>query len=108
LSCTELLTTSAGQNIYDSVNDTLEKNKPLWANCNSVYTDGVPAMTGKFKGFVSRLKQDFPNICLTHCFIRLEALMTKTISDELKSVLALVIEMVNYIKSRALKSRIYE
>ncbi|XP_025413407.1 zinc finger BED domain-containing protein 5-like [Sipha flava] len=63
-------------------------------------------MTGKFKGFVSRLKQDFPNIISTHCFIHREALMIKSIPDKLKNVLDLVIKMVNYIKSRALKTRI--
>jgi hypothetical protein len=63
-------------------------------------------MTGKFKGFVSRLKQDFPNIISTHCFIHREALMIKSIPDELKNVLDLVIKIVNYIKSRALKTRI--
>lgn len=55
LSCTELLTTSTGQDIYNCVSDTLKKNELLWTNCISVCTDGAPAMTGKFKGFVSRL-----------------------------------------------------
>jgi len=63
-------------------------------------------MTGKFKGFVSRLKQDFLNIVSTHCFIDREALMMKTIPDELKNIFDLVIKMVNYIKSKALKTRI--
>lgn len=106
LSCTELLTTSTGQDIYNCVSDTLKKNELLWTNCISVCTDGAPAMTGKFKGFVSRLKQDFPNIISTHCFIHREALMIKSIPDELKNVLDLVIKMVNYIKSRSLKTRI--
>lgn len=50
--------------------------------------------------------QDFPNIISTHFFIHDEALMVKSISDELKNVLDLVIKMVNDIKSRALKTRI--
>jgi septum formation topological specificity factor MinE len=54
-------------------------------------------MTGKFKGFVFRLKQDFLNIISTHYFIHREALMIKSIPDELKNVLDLVIKMVNYI-----------
>jgi hypothetical protein len=63
-------------------------------------------MTGKFKGSVSRLKQDFPNIISNHYFIHHKTLMIKSIPDELKNVLYLVIKMVNYIKSRALKTRI--
>ncbi|CAI6356277.1 unnamed protein product [Macrosiphum euphorbiae] len=42
----------------------------------------------------------------TYCFIHREALMIKSIPDELKNVLNLVIKIVNYIKSRALETRI--
>jgi hypothetical protein len=63
-------------------------------------------VTSKFKGFVSRLKQDLPIIISTHCFIHREALMIKSIPDDLKNVLDLVINMLNHNKSRALKTRI--
>lgn len=60
-------------------------------------------MTSKFKGFVSKLQQDFIAICSTYYFIHRDVLMIKTITNELKIVLGLVIKMVSYIKSRALK-----
>jgi hypothetical protein len=41
--------------------------QPCWGNCISVSTDGAPAMTGQIKGFISRLKQGFPNVGSTHC-----------------------------------------
>jgi hypothetical protein len=63
-------------------------------------------MTGRLKGFVSRVKQDFPNVGSTHCFIHREALVAKTIPAELKSVLDSVVKMVSYVKSRALKTRL--
>lgn len=63
-------------------------------------------MTGKFKGFVAKIKQHFSNMGSTHCFIHREALMVKTIPAELKSVLDLVVNMVNFVKSRALKTRL--
>jgi hypothetical protein len=62
-------------------------------------------MTGRFKGFVSRLKQDFPRVGSTHCFIHLESLMAKTIPTELKSVLDSVVKMVNFVKSSPLRTR---
>lgn len=62
-------------------------------------------MNGKFKSLILRLKQDFLNICLTHCFIHREALTMKTIPDELKSVLHLVIKVLNYINLRAIKNK---
>jgi len=50
-------------------------------------------MTRKFNGFISRLKRDSPDIYLTRCVIHREALMTKTIPDELKIVHDLAIKM---------------
>jgi hypothetical protein len=73
-SCTELLSTSTGSDVYNSISITLELNGLSWKNCLSVCTDGAPAMTGRFKGFVSRLKQDFPRVGSTHYFIYCEAL----------------------------------
>jgi hypothetical protein len=61
-SCTELLSTSTGSDIYNSISSTFEKNGLSWKNCLSVCTDGAPAMTGRLKRFVSRVKQDFPNV----------------------------------------------
>jgi len=92
LTCTELSTTLTGQDIYNSVSDTLKK-KLLWTNCIFICTDRAPAKTGKFKGFVLRFKQDFPNIISTYCLIHREALMIKSIPDELKNVLDLVIKL---------------
>jgi hypothetical protein len=85
---------------------TLEENKLCWRNCISVCTDGVPAMTGRIKGFISRLKQDFPNVGPIHCFLHREALVAKTIPAALRSVMDLVLAMVNYkyIKTRAVKT----
>lgn len=105
-SCTELLTTSTGLDIYNSISSTLEKNGLSWKNCISICTDGAPAMTGRLKGFVSRLKQKFPSIGSTHCFIHREVLVTKTLPAELKDILDSVVKMVNYVKSRALKTRL--
>jgi hypothetical protein len=68
LSCTKLPVTSTGLDIYNSVTATLEENKLCWGNCISVCIDGAPAMTGRTEGFISRLKQDFPNVGSTHCF----------------------------------------
>lgn len=106
LSCTELPSTSTGADVYNSISSTLEQNGLSWKNCLSVCTDGAPAMTGRFKGFVARVKEDFPSVGSTHCFIHREALMAKTIPTELKSVLDSVVNMVNFVKSRALKTRL--
>jgi hypothetical protein len=73
-----------------------------------VCIDGAPAVTGRIKGFISRLKQDFPNIGSTHCFLHREALVAKAIPAALRSVMDSVFAMVNYIKTRADKTRLHK
>jgi hypothetical protein len=65
-------------------------------------------MVGSIKGFITLAKQININIIHTHCFLHREALISKTLPQELKSVLDQTITMVNYIKSRPLKSRLFK
>ena len=44
----------------------------------------------------------------THCFLHREVLVAKIAQNELKEGLSEVIEMVNFIKTRQAKSRIFE
>ena len=78
-----------------------------WKNCVGICTDGALAMTGCLKGFVSIAQKQNPNIIHTHCFIHREALVAKTLGTELKSVLDMVVKIVNYIKMRPLKRRLF-
>ena len=64
-------------------------------------------MTGSIKGFVSLVKKENKNVITTHCFLHREALVAKTLGNELRSVLNEVVKMVNYVKSRPLKSRLF-
>jgi len=55
---------------------------------------------------VSFAKKVNNEIIATHCFLYREVLVGKTLDSDLKLVLKKVIEMVNYIKIRPLKSRL--
>ena len=79
-----------------------------WKNCVSVCTDGAAAMIGKNKGFVSKVKQKNPDVHITHCFLHREALMAKTLPDDLKEVLNTAVKLVNFIKASPLKTRLFE
>ncbi|XP_008185178.1 zinc finger BED domain-containing protein 5-like [Acyrthosiphon pisum] len=109
LLCRELQTTTTGVDIFNAVDNYFEENNMVWSNCISICTDGAAAMTGRFKGFLTLTKNKKPNLITIHCFLHREALMVK-ISDggELSDVLKTVIEMINYIKKRPVKCRIFE
>ena len=65
-------------------------------------------MMGKSKEFVSKVKQINPDVQITRCFLHREALMAKTLPDELKEVLDTAVKLVNFIKTSPLKSRLLE
>ena len=63
-------------------------------------------MVGSIKGFVSLAKRENSDIITKHCFLHRKVLVGKTLGSDLKEVLNKVVKMVNYIKSRSLKSRL--
>ena len=96
-----------GQDVFDFLNSYLEYCGLNWKNCVDICTDGDPAMIGCLKGFVPIAQKQNANIVHTHCFIHREALVAKTLGTELKSELDMVVKIVNYIKMRPLKRRLF-
>ena len=76
-------------------------------NCISICTDGAVAMVGHYKGFVSRIMEKQPEVVITHCFVHREALFAKTLPADLALVLNTVVSIVNFIKTKPLKSRMF-
>ena len=72
--------------------------------CVGICTDGAPCMVGCIKGFASLAQKENPNLVRTHCFLHREVLVSKVSQENLKQVLHQVVEIVNYIKSRPIKS----
>ena len=64
-------------------------------------------MLGCRSGFQVLAKQKSPDIISTHCTIHRQALIMKTLPDELNSVLGEVIRAVNLIKVNALNSCLF-
>ena len=107
LCCKQLPTTTKCQDIFDEITICLEKYGLSWDLCVGICTDGAPSMVGSVKGFASLVEKQNPNIVRTHCFLHREVLVSKITQNELKEVLNQVIEMVNFIKTRPLKCRIF-
>ena len=57
---------------------------------------------------MSIVQRENPNVVQTHCFLHREVRVSKTIPDELKQVSKQVVEITNFIKTRPLKSRLFE
>ncbi|XP_039272731.2 zinc finger BED domain-containing protein 5-like [Styela clava] len=107
LFCKALPEKTTGEEIFRVASEYLEKGKLTWENCTSVCTDGAAAMVGRTKGFVSRVKEKNPDVIITHCFLHREALVGKTLPADLVPVMDDVVRMVNFVKSRPLKTRIF-
>ncbi|UYV72327.1 hypothetical protein LAZ67_9002655 [Cordylochernes scorpioides] len=109
LCCRELHEFTTGKNIFNvkKITSYLEEIKVSWKLCIGICTDGAPAMTGHLKGFVALVRELSGDILVTHCFLHREALVTRYLPSELKIVLEQCVKMINYIKSRPLKSRLF-
>ena len=111
LCCTEMPTTTRGQDIFDMITILIGYPKKMnltWKFCVGICTDGAPCMVGCIKGFASLAPKENPNLIRTHCFLHREVLVSKVSQENLKQVLYQVVEIVNYIKSRPIKSRLFE
>ncbi|CAH1980084.1 unnamed protein product [Acanthoscelides obtectus] len=75
----------------------IEKAIPL-SNMISVATDGAPAMVGRYRGFISYLKQNVSGVLAIHCVIHRQHLVAKNLSVRLHESLHLVIDAVNRIR----------
>ena len=95
------------EEIYRVTSEYLEQGGLSWKNCISICTDGAAAMTGNVKGFISRIKAQNQNVRTTHCFLHREALVAKTLPKDLSDVLDGAVDIVNFIKARPLKSRLF-
>lgn len=90
------------------MDDFFKENDLKWSNCVGVCTDGAAAMTGRHVGFISKVKSVAnAHITFTHCMIHREALVAKKVSLDLNSVLQDAVRIINFIKSRALNTRLF-
>ena len=103
----ELKERTTGKDIFATLTNYLEENRLSWKKCVEICTAGAPCMIGSIKEFVSLARRENPDIITTHCFLHREVLVGKTLGSELKAVLDVVVKMVNYIKNKPLKSRLF-
>jgi hypothetical protein len=96
--CKEMPETTKGQDIFNILFSYLESCGFSWSRCVGICTDGAPSMIGSIKGLITLIKEKNPDIITTHCFLYREVLVSKTIGEDLKQVLDVAVNMVNFIK----------
>ena len=65
-------------------------------------------MLGNKSGFAALVKNEAPNVTVTHCMLHRHALPEKTLPLTLKEVLSDCVKVVNFIRSRAINHRIFK
>ena len=80
----------------------------MWDIVYAIFLNGARVMLERNFGFVTLLKADAPHITVTHCLLYRHALATKTFTPKLAEVLKIVVEYVSYVRSNAMKHRIFK
>ncbi len=102
-----LNTDTKGATVVQCVKQYFEAyNLPL-VNIYACATDGAPAMIGRYRGFMSLLKSEVPNVLTIHCVIHRQHLAAKHLSGRLHDALQTVIRCINKIKSSALSELLF-
>ncbi|KAG7161284.1 ZBED8-like 6 [Homarus americanus] len=93
LFCKQLETTTTGEDLFKLADSFIKEENLRWDHCFSVCSDGAPVMLGARQGFTARVKQVNPAVIVVECL--------------LNSVMEDVIQIVNFIQSSALNSRLF-
>ena len=106
LFCRPLTTTKAAD--VKKLVDDFFRDDLLWDMVSAVCSNGDSVMLGQKSSFCSLVKAGAPLIIVTHCVLHRHALATKTLPPKLAEVLKIAVECVNYVRSSALKHRIFK
>jgi len=107
LFCSPHTTRTTAKEVFNFVNKFFDEHNLKWKHVIGICTGGAPAVLGCRSGFQTLVKEKSPDVAGTHCTIHRQALMAKTLPDQLKNVLDDVVKAVNFIKTNALNSRLF-
>ncbi|KAK4876614.1 hypothetical protein RN001_009120 [Aquatica leii] len=97
LFCKPLVSNTKAEDIFNVINEYIMKAGISWSK----------SMSGHLSGLGARIKKVAPECQSTHCVIHREALASKGMPANLKSVLTDSVKVINFIKARALNSRLF-
>lgn len=103
-----LLTDTTGETIFNRVKRYFDEKHIPVDNLIQIATDGTGATVGKYKGFISRMKEVAPHITSIHCIIHRQHLAAKCLGGDMEESLHVAIGVINFIKSNALIDRLFQ
>ncbi|KAK6485749.1 general mRNAion factor II-I repeat domain-containing protein 2B-like [Huso huso] len=103
-----LETYSTGEIVFEKLKGFCNQHGLDLQKVNLLVTDRAPSMTGKEKGFASRLTAIHPSLNTLHCIIH-QAVLCGKLSGELKKTMDFVMRLVNCIRSTSsLQHRLFQ
>lgn len=107
LFCKYVQTRATAEELFKIIDGYFKEHGLKWENCVGFCSDGAQTMAGKRKGLQALIRRAAPGAQWTHCIIHREALASRQLSPELNEVLTAVVDVVNFIKTRPLKVRLF-
>ena len=107
LFCNALQTIPTGRDVFNMVKSCFQKNHIPMETIGSICTDGAPAMLGNRSGFVSLIRNEVPDVIITHCILHRHALMSRTLPSSLQYIMNSCVKIINFIRGRALNHRLF-
>jgi len=78
---------TTAEEIFCKINEFIIANEIQWTKFVGFSIDGARAMSGKFTGLIARIRKIIPSVTWHHCCIHREAIISKKIPIQLKTVL---------------------
>jgi hypothetical protein len=94
--------------IFNTLNKYVTAKRIEYLKCDGLCTDGARAMCGRNSSVMTKIREINPNVPWMHCYNHREALVSKSLSDNFRSVLNTSVKIVNYIKVKPLPSCLFE
>ncbi|XP_051952836.1 zinc finger BED domain-containing protein 5-like [Xyrauchen texanus] len=107
LFCKYIKNRATSDELFKIMDSYLKEHGLKWENCVGFCSDGAQTIAGSRNGLQALIKRVAPDAHWTHCIIHREALASRQLSPELNEVLTEVISVVNFIKTRPLKARLF-
>ncbi len=87
-----------GEDIYEAIMQMLNERGIDVKNVVSITTNGAPAMIGKEKGAVQRLKEEHSDLLTYYCIIH-QSVLCASLGEEYSDVMETFMKLVNYLRA---------